>query len=109
VHDTVSAAGAMLDIFPSLHTAYPTLLTLYSLRYRHTLPFRYTAPVTAFFTANIIIATLFLRWHYAVDVLAGLLLAVLAQRLGILSADRETDEARAGRQPVWERLSLFAR
>jgi hypothetical protein len=104
VWKTVSASGAMLDIFPSLHTAYPTLITLHSLRHRRTLPYRYTAPITAFFTINIIIATLFLRWHYAIDVLTGLCVALLAQRLGILSACHEADDARRDRQLVWEPL-----
>lgn len=101
---TVSASGAMLDIFPSLHTAYPTLFTLHSLRHRNTLPYRYTAPIMAFFTLNIVIATLFLRWHYAIDVFAGLCLALLAQRLGILSAYHESDDVRGDRQLVWEPL-----
>lgn len=106
VQHTVASAGAMLDIFPSLHTAYPTLFTLHSWRYRRTLPYRYTLPVTAFFNLNIVIATLFLRWHYAIDVVAGLALAVLTQRLAIQVADRESSAARAAsdRQAVWEPL-----
>ena len=102
VWKTVSASGAMLDIFPSLHTAYPTLFTLHALRHRHTLPYRYTAPLMVFFTFNIVMATLFLRWHYGIDVLTGLCVALLAQRLGILSAYHESDDARGNRQLVWE-------
>ena len=75
VNGTVSAAGAQMDIFPSIHTAIPTFLTLISYRHRNKLPFRYTWPVLAFFTANIIVATMFLRWHYVIDVVAGLTLA----------------------------------
>jgi hypothetical protein len=74
VNGTVSAAGAQMDIFPSIHTAIPTFLTLVSYRHRNKLPFRYTWPVLAFFSANIIIATMFLRWHYVIDVVAGLVL-----------------------------------
>jgi hypothetical protein len=106
VSDAVSSAGAVFDIFPSLHTAYPTLFTLHSLRYRNTLPYRYTVLPTTFFTVNIIIATLFLRWHYAIDVLAGLVLAFIAQRLAIVCARSEDDAVRQSesRQLVWEPL-----
>jgi hypothetical protein len=104
VWEAVSSAGAVLDIFPSLHTAYPTLLTLHALRYRRTVPYRYTLVPTAFFAGNILIATLFLRWHYAIDVFAGLALAWVAHRLGIYFAARESDELRIGRQLVWEPL-----
>jgi membrane-associated phospholipid phosphatase len=34
--------------------------------------------VVAFVTTNIVIATMFLRWHYVIDVVAGLLLAAVA-------------------------------
>jgi membrane-associated phospholipid phosphatase len=73
VLDTVSKAGPMRDIFPSLHTALPTFLCLFA--WRH---FPRVATVATIFAANIILATVVLRWHYAVDVLAGLLLAVTA-------------------------------
>jgi hypothetical protein len=73
VLETVGKAGAMRDIFPSLHTALPTFLSLFAWRHYP----RVALPAT-FFAANIIAATVILRWHYAVDVLAGLLLAVSA-------------------------------
>lgn len=80
-HDLVMTAvrsgGAMMDIFPSLHTGAPTLLALFSYRNRHELPFKYTWPVVTFCTANIIVATMFLRWHYLIDVVVGFTLAVL--------------------------------
>lgn len=75
---TVSGGGAQKDIFPSLHTAAPTFITLFSLRHRRRAPFRFTWPPMAFVTANIIIATMFLRWHWLIDVIAGLLLASLS-------------------------------
>lgn len=85
-HDTVmsavSAGGAQKDIFPSLHTAAPTFITLFSFRNRDRIPFRWSWPLVAFFTVNIIIATMFLRWHYVIDIVAGLLLATLAITLG---------------------------
>lgn len=70
VLEAVSAGGPLRDIFPSLHTAVPTYCTLFA--WRH---YRRVAPVATFFAANIVAATIVLRWHYAVDVLAGLVLA----------------------------------
>lgn len=81
VLDLVNQGGAQKDIFPSLHTAIPTFLLLYSFHNRHAAPFRWTWPVVGFATVNIIIATMFLRWHYFIDVLAGLALAAAAHWL----------------------------
>lgn len=71
----VSGAGAKKDIFPSLHTATPAGLTIVAFRYRHGPLMRWVWPLIPFATANIIIATLLLRWHYIIDVVAGLALA----------------------------------
>lgn len=78
VMDVVKSSGAMKDIFPSLHTAAPTVLALWCLRYRHLRPFKYTWPVSLFFAIQMIGATIFLRWHWLVDVIAGLGLALFA-------------------------------
>jgi hypothetical protein len=75
---TVNAGGAQKDIFPSLHTAAPTYLALFSFRHRDKLPFRFTWPVVAFCAVNIIGATMFLRWHYIIDVIAGVTLSTTA-------------------------------
>jgi hypothetical protein len=98
----VGNAGAQLDIFPSLHTALPSLFALHAIRHRRTAPFSYLWPVSTLFALNIIGATMFLRWHYAVDVLAGLLLAALAQQIGISDARSEPTRARTGKQPTFE-------
>ncbi len=102
VWNTVQSGGAMLDIFPSLHTAGPLYIALFSFQHRALRPFRYTWPVAAFFSANIIGATLYLRWHYAVDVLAGVALAVtwffLAPRLVDRDQERRRRETPA---PAW--------
>lgn len=76
VMNAVHSGGAQMDIFPSLHTGAPTLLALFSYRNRKALPFRYTWPIVTFCTANIIVATMFLRWHYLIDVVVGFCLAV---------------------------------
>ena len=70
--------SARTDIFPSLHTAVPVFLTLFAFRHRGRAPFRFTWPVLAFFTSQIVIATMYLRWHYLADILAGIVLATTA-------------------------------
>jgi len=76
VMNAVHSGGALMDIFPSLHTGAPTLIAFFSYRNRDKLPFKYTWPIVAFCTANIIVATMFLRWHYLIDVVVGFCLAM---------------------------------
>jgi hypothetical protein len=108
VQATVDGAGAQKDIFPSLHTAVPTMFTLLAFRYRKEfLPFRISWPIVGFCASQIVIATMYLRWHYLVDICAGLALAVLA----VFVADRavQWDDARRVRlhlHPAWTRLTL---
>ena len=102
VMTTVAEGGAQKDIFPSLHTAAPMFIALFSYRNRHLLPFKYTWAPVAFMALNIIIATMFLRWHYVIDVVAGLVLAVVAWLLSVhlttWETRRRTDH---GLQPAW--------
>ena len=101
----VESGGAQKDIFPSLHTGGPVFITLFSFRHRDKLPFKYTWPITAFFTVNIVIATMFLRWHYLIDVVVGAALAAFGFWLTGRIAGPEHDRREAeGLQPVW---SLF--
>jgi len=86
---TVASGGAQKDIFPSLHTAAPTFFTLFSFRHRHQVPFKYTWPFVGFFCLNIICATMFLRWHWVIDVAAGLTLAGVGFWLGVALTERE--------------------
>ena len=58
------------DCFPSLHTAITVIVTTYAYKYRRWL-FWFFLPVTI----GIILATIYLRYHYVIDVIAGLLLA----------------------------------
>ncbi|HEU4579055.1 MAG TPA: phosphatase PAP2 family protein [Polyangiaceae bacterium] len=78
VKELVASAGAQKDIFPSIHTAAPSFILLFSFHNRAHLPYRYSWPLVAFFVFNIIVATMFLRWHWLVDIVAGLVLALLA-------------------------------
>lgn len=84
----VGGGGAMLDIFPSLHTAYPTFFALVAFRHRRAPGFRRAWPLLAFFALNIVISTMLLRWHYGIDVVFGLLLAGLAERISRVAAPR---------------------
>jgi PAP2 superfamily len=106
VRETVDAGGAQKDIFPSLHTAAPTFFAIFSFRHRSRFPFKYSWPVMAFVATQIIVATMFLRWHYLVDIVAGLTLAFTTQAVGQYVADWESAKrARLGLQPVWMPLS----
>lgn len=109
VQATVSGAGAMMDIFPSLHTALPTYFALHAFGHRDHPLWRYAWPVLAFFSANIIIATMFLRWHYGIDVIFGLLLAITARRVAVWVGEKEAERGRGGdkRQRIWEPLFRY--
>lgn len=104
---TVDEVGAQKDIFPSLHTAAPTFFALFSFRHRKIFPFKYTWGLVAFLATQIIIATMFLRWHYFVDIVAGITLAAGATVLGARIADWESARReRFGVQPSWTPLVL---
>ncbi len=102
VRATVDGAGAQKDIFPSLHTAVPTYFAIFSYMHRRATPWRYTWPVMAFAATQIIIATMFLRWHYVIDIVVGLLLAttaaLLSYRVVVWEAARRT---RLGLAPIF--------
>jgi PAP2 superfamily len=92
VWSTVQAAGAMKDIFPSLHTAVPFWFTLFALHQaRSDARWRWPARVTGFFSANIIVSTMLLRWHYGIDVVMGIVLASTAGFLAPRLARREEE------------------
>ena len=110
VQATVQGGGAQKDIFPSLHTALPTYFAIFSYLHRRALPFRYTWPLLAFACSQIILATMFLRWHYLIDIFAGLTLATFA---ALASHPIVTWEAghrvRRGVTPIYTRLDGGAR
>jgi len=106
VEVTVATAGAQLDIFPSLHTAWPAYFTLHAFAHRDYPPFRILWPILGFVAINIIVATMFLRWHWFIDVALWLLLAFGARGFAVAVASREELRGSAGdmRQAVWERF-----
>jgi hypothetical protein len=106
VQEAVASAGAQKDIFPSLHTAVPTFLALFSFRHRRDQwPFRYTWPIVAFCALQIVGATMFLRWHYLVDIVAGLTVAAVADAATarLIPWDDRRRAAR-GLAPAWTPL-----
>ena len=105
VLEAVNSAGAHKDIFPSLHTAGPFTCFLFAFRHRKTSPYKYVWIPTAFFAANIIIATMFLRWHYVIDIVAGIALSLLLSYAAVrISAWEEGSRKRRNLQPVWTPL-----
>jgi hypothetical protein len=101
VQRSVAAGGAQLDIFPSLHTAFPVFFALQAHAHRRASRWRWTWVLWAFCAANIVVSTMLLRWHYGVDVIVGLLLALLARRVARAVAEREAARLGPGVQPVW--------
>ncbi|MGC1455883.1 MAG: phosphatase PAP2 family protein [Nitrospirota bacterium] len=61
------------DAFPSGHTAVALVTLVYSWKYREKVLFRILVPAVS----ALIVSTVYLRYHYVVDVIAGVLLAAL--------------------------------
>lgn len=109
VEETVRGENA-LDVFPSMHTAMPTVFTLFLFRHRRHAPFKYLWPVAGFFTANIIVATMLLRWHWGIDIVVGLMLAAASHLVAVRVARREQHRGRRdARQMVWEPVFAWQR
>ena len=81
------------NVFPSLHTALSVTVLLVAVSSHEEFP-RWT-PVAAFLAVSIVIATMYLGIHWATDVVAGVVLAVVS----VAVADRIVD--RAGSRGVW--------
>ncbi|MCE9634098.1 MAG: phosphatase PAP2 family protein [Planctomycetes bacterium] len=79
------------DAFPSLHTA--NAVTLLLTTWRHSRP---AFAVWLLPMLGLILATVYLRFHYVVDVFAGIALAVLWQRAAAALAAREVDPKSPG-------------
>jgi hypothetical protein len=105
VRAAVDGGGAQKDIFPSLHTAAPTYFAIYSYIHRRSLPYRYTWPFVAFAATQIIGATMFLRWHYLIDICAGLTLATVAAVASYKIVQWETNRReQTGAPPIFTLL-----
>jgi hypothetical protein len=101
--------SARTDVFPSLHTAGPAFLALFSFEHRRRAPFRYTWLPLSFAATQIILATMFLRWHYLVDIIAGLALAASGIFVGRLALHWDTARTRAGGLPAWPPLDFISK
>lgn len=78
VYDAVNSFRFAYDCFPSLHTAIPWVTLLITWRW-HAEPIRF---VILAMTLAITLSTLYLRYHYGFDVIAGLIWAIMvSQRL----------------------------
>jgi hypothetical protein len=104
VQRTVAAGGAQKDVFPSLHTAAPLWFALHAARRARTeRAWAAPAALTFLVSSMIIVSTVVLRWHYAVDVAAGIALAVVTSRLApALARWSEALRARADARPAWD-------
>lgn len=101
VESSVRDLGAGQDVFPSLHTAAPAFLTLFLWRHRRTPAYGRALVPVALLATQIVAAALFLRWHYLVDVLAGLLVALAADAVGARLGPWEVERrARTGLPPM---------
>ncbi len=80
-HPHASEAFAQISAFASLHVAFTALLVLMAWYYRR----RRLTLVLAVVLVGTMVATVYLGWHYAVDDLAGLLIACVAVTLGRLT------------------------
>ena len=89
----VAEAGPLVDVFPSLHAGYTYFVGLQISRYATSPRLRRLARGIQFVAWHMIMATVYLRYHYVVDVLAGLLLAHLVD-LAMKYFIRNQSEAR---------------
>ena len=71
----VVQGSSVYDVFPSLHTLGTLVLLDHDRNYRPTL-FKMMLPISLLLIAS----TLYLRYHYAIDVLAGCLLFILIRK-----------------------------
>jgi membrane-associated phospholipid phosphatase len=69
----VDQFGIWRDAFPSIHAAVSMLLMVYAWRYLR----RWAVPYTVL-GVSILLSTVYLRWHYVTDVVAGITLALLS-------------------------------
>jgi membrane-associated phospholipid phosphatase len=79
-HPEAGDAFSSLSAFASLHTAFTFLIVLGAYVYR----LRVLSAVLAVYFAGVVVATVYFGWHFVVDDVAGVAMAVLALWLGRL-------------------------
>ena len=100
------------DVFPSLHTALALIPLLVAFRYERKLYYLLLPFVT-----GILLSTVYCRYHYVVDVLAGIILAGIAlwiapkinrwwERMVLKGSFEPLFPDLSSRSPIWKRLSV---
>ncbi|NIM29253.1 MAG: phosphoesterase PA-phosphatase [Gammaproteobacteria bacterium] len=88
--DIVLAASNRVDVFPSLHVAVSVYLLLFDRGHKYWRFLLYLLPC-----AGLVIATIYLRYHYLTDIICGLGLSFLALWL---ARDRSLEEKHVSRE-----------
>jgi len=101
------------DCFPSMHTAASSVTLFFAWRARRRLPWpRLTLPVATILTASLWFSTVYLRYHWAVDVIAGWVVTLIACAGGLLLLRwwprREVARPPAELEPVAEPGAVMA-
>jgi hypothetical protein len=87
-----SGQTTFIDCFPSGHSGISLLVTIWFFRFYH--PKRYWVALVTFL---IMLATLSLRYHYVMDLLAAFPMAIIAYKLGWLMYPVEVSKSHRGR------------
>lgn len=83
VQGLIKSASVWFAAIPSLHGAYPVLLTLLAWRNRN----RTMITIWAIYTVLMFVTTVILNQHYIIDLFAGALLAIVACWIGCRKRD----------------------
>lgn len=81
-----SIVNTNTNVFPSLHTSLATTVAVFSYRTRAIYPVWF--PFAVFIAGSVLVATMYLGIHWAVDVLAGVVLGVVSVKLAVLLVER---------------------
>ncbi len=76
VQQTIDLLRFDLDCFPSLHTAQPLAILIIAYKYERKLFYILLLPII-----TTIFSTMYLRYHYGIDVIAGIILAVVVVKI----------------------------
>ncbi len=76
VQKTIDLLRFDMDCFPSLHTAQPLAILILSYKYDRKIFYLFLVPVIL-----TIFSTMYLRYHYGVDVIAGIILAIIIVKI----------------------------
>jgi membrane-associated phospholipid phosphatase len=79
-HFLTSTVNTNTNVFPSLHTSMAVTAALLAWTTREEYPL--WTPIAAFFSASVIVATMYLGIHWATDVFFGIVLAWISVRIG---------------------------